>query len=371
MEFNLGRLWLVLLLGSFSVLVTANDTVDVMIPQSVKASLQARVDKGLNVGFAVSVITSDQEERFTLGRQLACDPSPVTHDSIFEIGSVTKVFTALLISRLIQEGHFSWEDTVQPHIKSCSLDNSAISDVTFSQLVSHTSGLPRLYLPNFKPQNVYNPYQDYTEKKFCEALNKTTLGERNHQYSNIGYGLLGKVIEDTTDMTLEAAFKRYLFDPLKLNKTTFGVEYSENRTLGHIQNYPVEHWHFASMGATGWLKSNLVDMEQFMKMMMLPQNSELTEAIELSQQKRANIKDDEFYMAAGWHVIAPKGKVKILYHNGMTGGYASFVGINSTQNKAVVVLSNSATSVDDIGLHLLHDQIPLANVDDLMKSVNK
>lgn len=359
--------WIVigLQLSAFSY---ANDS-QRLITDATKSAIEDRIKAGLNVGIALAVLTPNAQEHYLSGQASVCDAVPLTPDSVFEIGSVTKLFTAILTTRLVQKNKITWQTSALDELKQCQVDNPVLSEINFSQLVTHTAGLPRLYEPNFKPKNPLNPYQDYSQDKFCEALNNIEHLGTGHQYSNLGYGLLGALIEDITEQSLESAYQQYIFQPLGLNATTFNLVHNINRTMGHIQNEWVEHWYFATLGATGGLKSSLNDMILFMQQNLILPDTALGRALRAAQNKMANIENDEFYMGAGWHVLAPTGQETLLYHNGATGGYASFVGINRTEQKAVVVLSNSSTSVDDIGFHSLLERIPLNSVEQIKASL--
>jgi len=261
-------------------------------------------------------------------------------NEIFEIGSISKVFTTVLLSHFIHQKKATLQETLQQQFHF-SLKNG--QNITLQQLANHTSGLPRL------PQNIYpllslypnDPYQHYTSKLLENYLEKDvvlayTTGAKS-EYSNLGVGLLGYILTQKSKKSYEDLMQKYIFKPLKMkNSTTLLSNVSqENLIKGRdLQGEIISNWNFtdALVGAGG-IKSSASDMVKFIR-----KNLENTAVYNLPQHATFSI-NNQRKVGLGWQILLQKNK-EILWHNGGTGGYRSCIAINKKGGKGVLVLSN-------------------------------
>lgn len=245
---------------------------------------------------------------------------------MFEIGSITKPFTALLLEKLVDSSILSLDDSLLnffPNILS-------IKDITLRHLANHTSGLPRLP-DNIKPKDITNPYQEYT-KEDLENFLQSYKPDKNHgdtfEYSNFGYATLGYILTQTTNDSYENLIKKYILDPLGMKQTYIDIPQSESGFLaqGYTTNQQENSlWNQGIFASAGGIVSNIQDMELFLKWNMTrPQSSFV-------------------WMKQG----------ETLWHNGMTGGYASFMAFDKEKNVGLVLLANTAISLDPLAKEIL------------------
>ncbi len=282
--------------------------------------------------------------------------------SVFEIGSITKVFTSTLLAKLVVNGELNIDDPVNNYL-DLEINNDA--SFTFRQLANHTSGLPRippgLYWSAIT--NASNPYENYDEKKLEKYLTtklelKKTPGT-NHQYSNLGAGLLGYTLTKIKEQSYEQLLQDFIFQPLRMNhSTTDRSKIADKLVKGLKKNgKPASNWDLAALQGAGAILSTVEDLTRFVKANLNPPDS----AFVLQQQKTFTV-NDNMDIALGWHLLnRPSGRT-FHWHNGGTGGYRSSMAIDLDQNKGVILLSNITAShkmagkIDEMCIKLLEDE---------------
>ena len=175
-----------------------------------------------SVGIVVGVIGPEGRRVIAYGHLEKGDPRPLNGDTIFEIGSVTKVFTSLLLADMVQRGEVALADPVAkclpPVAKMPERNRRSIALV---DLATHTSGLPRLPT-NMSPKDPNNPYADYSVEQLYRFLSRYQLSRdigSQYEYSNLGGGLLGYVLALRAGMTYEALVESRICKPLEMNST--------------------------------------------------------------------------------------------------------------------------------------------------------
>ncbi len=319
-----------------------------------KASILERVDNGYAPSIAVGVIDSSGVHFYNYGKTKNEFGKNVDQETIYEIGSISKVFTSLLLAEMISEGEMKLDDPIEDYLPNVQVPDYKGIKITFRHLATHNSGLPRLP-DNLKlGEDLSNPYAHYDEKMLLDFLEKYKLLREpgtKHEYSNLGAGLLGYILTQQSGMTLEEMFdekvgKRIFADNTKI---TLSEEQKEKLALGHSGGDVVPNWDFQdALAGGGAFKSTVSEMLSFLFLQLDLDENDRTNATELTQELQAEV---ERKMGLGWHFY----KENIRWHNGGTGGYRSFCGIDLEKNRGVVVLSNSTYSVDDLGLHLLDE----------------
>jgi serine-type D-Ala-D-Ala carboxypeptidase/endopeptidase len=209
-----------------------------------------------------------------------------------------------------------------------------------------------------------NPYADYTVPQLYEFLSRYHLtrdpGE-TFEYSNLGVGLLGHVLALATGRSYEDLVRERITAPLEMTHTSIALTpwMRDHLALGHDpQGKVVGNWDLPTLAGAGALRSTTLDMLKFLDANLRPRPGTLGRAMILAQHVRAPA-GSGMSIGLNW-ILAPTGGDTVVWHNGGTGGYRTFVGFIPSRKLGVVVLTNSGgAGADDIGMHLLNPAVPL------------
>ena len=179
-----------------------------------------------SVGIVVGVIEPQGRRVVAYGRMGAADPRPVTAETLYEIGSITKVFTSLLLADSVQRGEVALTDPVARYLPATvTVPSRNGRSIALQDLSNHTSALPRLPA-NMKPKDPANPYADYTVDQLYAFLSTATLTRdigSQYEYSNLGGGLLGHVLARRAGMDYESLVRSRITGPLGMNSTAIAL----------------------------------------------------------------------------------------------------------------------------------------------------
>ena len=290
--------------------------------------------------------------------------------TIFEIGSVTKAFTGIVLAKLVVDGSVQLDDPISLYLPEGVAGPKKFGrEITLKDLAVHTSGLPRLpdgFLAAVK--NPQNPYADYTTRNLYDDLGRATLKTepgKQSVYSNFGYALLGKLLELKSRKSYETLIRELLCDPLAMSNTTTRLSEEQKRFLtpGHGPNgVVVPGWDQDAMAPAGAIRSDAEDMLKLIEANFTTNESAISKAL----QEACTLRFSETGSAVnglglGWRIeaLSPDNGPVVHWRNGGTGGYVCFVGFDKQQQTGVVVLSNYGdafsrdASVDRIGKELL------------------
>src|SRR5271170_8100898 len=319
------------------------------------------------IAIVVGIIDANGRRIISYGHFEKGDTRSLNGDTIFEIGSETKVFTALLLSDMVQHGEVSLDDPVSKFLPATvKLPQRNGKSINLVDLATHTSGLPRLPT-NLSPKDPANPYADYTVDQLYQFLSTYQLTRdigSQYEYSNLGGGLLGHLLALRAGTTYEALVESRICKPLAMKSTaiTLTPEMKARLAPGHdAQLETVPNWDLPTLAGAGALRSDANDMLTFIAANLGYVKSPLAPAMAAMLNTRRPTGTAGLEIGLGWHIIT-KGDKQIIWHNGGTGGYRSFMGFDPKSKVGVVLLSNVSTpvGVDDIGRHLLDPSSPLA-----------
>jgi serine-type D-Ala-D-Ala carboxypeptidase/endopeptidase len=237
--------------------------------------------------------------------------------------------------------------------------------ITLLDLATHTSGLPRLPA-NIHPKDPGNPYADYTVAQLYEFLSSYELTRdigSKYEYSNLGGGLLGYVLALRAGTDYETLLRTRIFEPLGMKNTaiTLPKEMKDRLATGHNAGLqPVPNWEIGTLAGAYALRSTANDLLKFVAANIGLQKSPLAAAMAAMTVPRRPTGAPGLDIALAWHILTRDGH-QIVWHNGGTAGYRSWIGFDPQTRTGVVVLSNTFTpaGVDDIGVHLLDSSSPL------------
>ncbi|MGD1211601.1 MAG: serine hydrolase [Candidatus Acidiferrales bacterium] len=363
-----------ILLAVFAAVSLAACAAAQSVPQSavpsdseIRQILADRIDvQHQSIGIMVGVIGPEGRRIIAYGHLEKGDPRPLNGDTIFEIGSTTKVFTSLLLADMVQRGEVALDDPVAKYLPpSVKMPERNGRSITLVDLATHTSGLPRLPT-NMTPKDVTNPYADYSVEQLYQFLSSYQLTRdigSQYEYSNLGGGLLGHLLARRAGMDFEALVRSRICGPLGMNNTriTLTPEMKERLAVGHNQAMDtVANWDLPTLAGAGALRSTANDLLTFLAANLGYTTSALAPAMAAMLKVRRPTGQPGLEIALGWHIYTTNGK-EIVWHNGGTGGYRSFMGFDPKARIGVVALSNASTiaGVDDIGRHLLDPSVPL------------
>ena len=335
----------------------------------VKNILQDRIDRAKRgVGIVVGLVDEKGARVITYGTASKDSKRALDGDSVFEIGSVTKVFTATLLADMVERGEVSLNDPISKYLpKTVKTPTRDGKEITLLDLATQTSGLPRLPT-NFAPKDPQNPYADYSVDQMYAFLSGYTLtrgiGEK-YEYSNFGVGLLGHILTLRAGMDYETLVRKRICEPLKMSDTKVKLtpEMQARLATGHNPALmSVPNWDLTALAGAGALRSTVNDMLKFVAANLGLTKSPLFPAMQKAHQSQRETGQPDLTIGLNWHILK-KFDSEMVWHNGGTGGYHSFIGLDKKNRRGVVVLSNSANDIDDIGRHLLVSQYPIAKVD--------
>lgn len=317
-------------------------------------------------GIVVGVLEPAGRRFVSRGERTQGDATALDADTLFEIGSITKVFTSLLLADAVQRHEVALADPVAKYLPAgVKLPERAGHQITLVDLATHTSGLPRMP-DNLSPKDPSNPYADYSLAQLYQFLSQVELTRdigSQVEYSNLGAALLGQALTHRAGQDYEALVRERITEPLGMPSTRVLLppDLKARLTPGHDQNLqPATNWDLPTFAGAGALRSSANDLLTFLAAALHAQETPLSEALALMTSVRRPTNDASSSVALAWQVRNAHGR-EIFWHNGGTGGYRTFIGYDPKAQTGVAVLSNLATPAgpDDIGMHLLDPEAPL------------
>src|SRR5579862_4914214 len=236
---NVFAFAVVMLLAAAAALAQA--PVDSPVPSDaeIRKILADRIGaENLGSALVVGVIDSKGRRVISYGSLAKDDKRPLNGDTIYEIGSMTKVFTSLVLMDMVQKGEIAVTDPVSKYLPATvKVPERNGKKITLQDLSTQSSGLPRMPA-NFAPKDPANPYADYTPEKMYEFLSGYQLTRdigAQYEYSNLGVGLLGHALTLRAGSSYEAMVKSRILDPLGMNNTrvTLTPEMKARLAIGH------------------------------------------------------------------------------------------------------------------------------------------
>ena len=333
------------------------------LPKHVVNNIQKRIENGSNPGISIGILDEKGAKYFNFGK-VSKDGQPVDEHTIYEIGSITKVFTGILLAQQVIEGTVSLDDPIEQFIPpEIIVPVQGPGKITLGNLSDHTSGLPRMP-DNFAPANPNNPYVDYTVEQMYSFITTYTPTRKvgvKYEYSNLAQGLLGHILALNAGLSYESLMIEKIASPLAMEETKIVLDQPmrDKLAVGHSNGVEAENWDIPTLAGAGAIRSSTFDMLRFLSANMGFTETGLRAAMDMTHEVRHN-KASGMKVGLGWH-IKKGADGDVIWHNGGTGGYRAFAGFVKETGKGVVVLTNSVVSVDDIGFHLLDPDSKLNN----------
>jgi D-alanyl-D-alanine-carboxypeptidase/D-alanyl-D-alanine-endopeptidase len=312
------------------------------------------------IGLTVAIFKNGETAAYCYGKteKGGADIAPVT---LFEIASLTKLFTCSMLADMQQEGLLKLDDSAQKYIGSrVRLPSYEGREIRLADLAAHTSGLPKVPVNIFKgrekdimkdenPYAVYNTemmYQDLVAEKLFDPPGTV------YQYSNYGMGLLGHILTLIDQKTYQQMLQDRICSKLGMKNTVVTLNDSQKRMLasGHsVTGRKVSAWDFLVLEGAGAIKSNAEDMTRFIAANLGYNPSSLTPALE--QTQHIVFEGQGGRIALGWHTA--QGRHLIYTHNGETGGYTSYIGMVKEAKCGVFIACNTKLDVEGLGKKII------------------
>lgn len=343
----------------FTFLFAATNITVGQIPiDSIKAIIQREVTNKRSKSIIVGIVDANGRQFFAAGQLSDTDKRLPDGNTIYEIGSITKVFTSLALADMSLKKQLNLTDPISKFLpKTVKTPIRNEKEISLLSLSTHRSGMPR-FPNNVDPKNVDDPYADYTVKKLYEYVSNFEPSfdiDTRWQYSNVGYGVLGTVLTIVSHKNFETLITDEICQPLNMNNTliTLTAKQKSNLAIGHAETGTVAG--LTALGAIeagGALRSNVNDLLTLAEANMGFIKTDLSPAIQVTHVLQAKKDGNDTYTTMGWTLANDHGQ-NLLFKDGGMPGYRTFLGIDLKNKIGVVVLSNSNNSVTDIGEHFL------------------
>lgn len=324
--------------------------------------VEPKIERGDSVGIVVGIVRGDRTRVFGFGRVASGEDRTPDGRTLFEIGSITKVFTSTALADMAREGLVRLGDPVSACLPAeVRVPERDGKPITLRTLSNHTSGLPRVMPKSLALQFATgDPYGDIKPGDvfdFLKRANLSTVPGAKCSYSNLGGGLLGLALSRRTGTGYEELIVSRICRPLGMADTRVVLDDPQSRRLASPyvrRGVPAKSWHFDALAGAGALRSSADDMLTFARanLGLVPAPERLRAAMVDMRTPTADFGGRGMKIGLGWLILPARSKPdrpETLFHNGGTGGYRSYLAIVPEAKAAVVVLSNSASEVDTLG----------------------
>jgi serine-type D-Ala-D-Ala carboxypeptidase/endopeptidase len=340
--------------------VAAADLQSVLDRDLAEALKSGELAPGTGAGVSIAVVEHGVRRIFSYG---AAKP-----DSIFEIGSITKTFTGLVLSQMVEQDKVKLDEPVRELLPPGTVAKPAETEISLLDLATQHSGLPRMP-NNFKPADPNNPYADYGATNlyaFVAQHGVAKPADAGFLYSNLGFGLLGQALAVRSGSPYPVLLQEEVIDPLGLKDTTISLSPAQKARFiaGHDGYHrPAHAWDLDTFAGAGAIRSTAADMLTYLEANLHPEKlkpvagssagATLSAALVQSHQLRADAMPGT-RIALAWLFVDKTGD---YWHNGATGGYSSYAFFNPKADYAAVVLLNTTLGstgsfADRLGEHI-------------------
>ncbi len=330
---------------------------------AVRALLAQRIDAERRApGMVVGIIDGRGARILAHGMASPAIGTPVDGDTLFEIGSITKPLTGTVLARLAARGVLRLDDPAARWLPELAPAPDGIGSITLRQLATHTAGLPRLpttlafFLQMLR--DPADPYARYTREALLADLTKMAPATPGaFTYSNLGYAVLGLALERATGRSYAQLLADEVLLPAGLTDATLEPTHPRLAAGHRGDGEPTAHWHLGPFAAAGGLRMSARDMQRLLAAALAARAP--FDANVFAPQAAVDTGDAPAEtVALGW-MRREAADGPLIWHNGGTGGFRSFVGFRPQQGIGVFVFANSEADVDDLALHLLDPTQPL------------
>jgi serine-type D-Ala-D-Ala carboxypeptidase/endopeptidase len=323
--------------------------------------MAARVDlQKQGTGIVFGIARPDGHRILSYGTLGLTDKRRMDGRTVFDVGSISKVLTALLLADMAQHREMAIDDPVANYLPGVSIPSRDGRKITLADLATHTSGLP-LRPSNLTSKDPANPYAGYTREDLFAFLSSYTLAHTpgtNYDYSNVGFGLLGVTLAQRAKENFADLTASRITGPLDMADTR--IVPTEDMTRRAATGYdgdlhPVPHWDMGVLSSAGGYRSTADDLLKLVDAFLGFRKSPLFPAMNaMTKTRRPGGMEPATAIALAWNIYDHNGR-EIVWKNGSVSGYRTFLGFDRAARTGVVALTNAQTGsgADDFGLHYL------------------
>jgi len=308
-------------------------------------------------GILVAVSNNGQRSYYSYGYANPATKMAFDSLTILEIGSITKTFTAFVLLKVLHEKKVEESSKIIQYLPDSVQMNTSLSNITFLNLLNHTSGLPRV--PDNIEATVINklqPYENYSEKHLYSYLKKVNIQPTTKsEYSNLGLGLAGVLAVKISGLSYMQLLDKYIHKPLGIRlHNVLTTNEKTNKAIGSFGQEIAAYWNMAILAPAGGIKYNAASMLSYLQHICKPsdENKEIVDSLTaVTVAINANIN-----IGRAWHTYERKNKPTIYWHNGGTYGFSTFCGFVKGTNKMVFIAINefNKNSISDgLGIAIL------------------
>ncbi|MEN3322693.1 serine hydrolase domain-containing protein [Mariniflexile soesokkakense] len=290
-----------------------------------------------NTQIAIAIIKNGKINFYGINKESDTISTIENQKSVFEIGSISKVFTSTLLADFVIEGKVKLNENINDYLTT-PIKNS--TEISFVDLANHSSGLPRLPINlDLTKVDLENPYKEFKEKELKEYLSKylELSNKGKNQYSNLGAGLLGYTLCKIDNDTYESLLQNKIFSKYDMQNSTADITKIKGNLVKGLNNEgkEVPNWELSVLAGAGGIFSTVEDLSHFAISQFDNKNNELT----LTQKPTFKV-NDNMSIGLGWHILKRKNGGELIWHNGGTGGYTSSMALNLENKNGIIILSN-------------------------------
>lgn len=342
----------VLLLGIFI------DAAAIELPDVYRSAIEQGIANGRYQSVAVALIDRDEHSAWLLGEVEPGGAKPTASDA-YELGATTRTFTGLLLAKAVLAGRLRLGDSLGKIFADVHFADARLAALTIAELAVHRAGLPALP-SNLFPRDIDDPYVGYDAAALSLFLSHAHLDASRigtYQYSDLGVALIGEALARVYKRDYRSLVAGEVLAPMALDGSGLGnvPKLLDGRRDGEV----VPHWQYQALAPAMGLRATLSDLSRYAAMQLRPDTSSLGAALLLARQPRAAAGGGETALA--WQIVPVESDGQtwpLLWQAGITGGFASFIGLRTDRQRAVVLLGNAGADLSALGLALVADQAP-------------
>ncbi|MBC7722389.1 MAG: beta-lactamase family protein, partial [Pedobacter sp.] len=285
-----------------------------------------------NVGASVAVFYNGKNYYYNYGETVKDNKQLPSQTTLYEIGSISKTFTATLLAKAVVDKKVGLQDAITKHLPDSVAVNKDLQNITLQQLSNHSSGLPRLPINmNFTVTNYLQPYENYDDKAlfaFLKQFKAIRKPGESYEYSNLAVGLLGVIFERIYKKPYEQLVLEFIAKPLALTHTKITLTDADKTAISQGYNEKdeaVPAWNFKSLAAAGAIKSCSEDLLIYGKQQLDIFKSPLAKYNAITHQPTFNDKVQK--VGLGWHFLIDDADI-VWQHGGGTYGCRTMLCIN-------------------------------------------
>ncbi|WP_394972327.1 serine hydrolase domain-containing protein [uncultured Croceitalea sp.] len=315
------------------------------ISQKIDSIIKSTYENNPNIGISVGFINNNEEFYTAYGKLNKESQIDINKNTIFELGSITKVLTSNLIAQAVIENKLNLNDFIDDYLpKQYVLNKNLMHKIKISDLASHQSGLPDLDLRKLVKLNPQQYVSTVTKNTLSIMINNcselTDYGI--YRYNNLSYALLGQILENIYNKSYDEIIHEKIINPLQLSNTLTKNFNVKHITTGHNPrggNQELVKWN-DFIAPAGLVKSNASDMIIFLKAVL---NQEHTIAKAAMITEKIFYKDENREVGLGTWMITDESNT-VYIKLGSSLGQSSIMFYNRDKNWGIIILLDQGNS---------------------------